>query len=436
MNSLKHQKIAILGAGRSGRAAARLALREGGEVMVFDSAPAERLAHFPEDLPLCAGATAADGASFEADLVVVSPGIPGECDFVQAFTRGTAKLIGEVELAAPLFKGKIVGITGTNGKTTTTELVHRMLCAAGLNAQPCGNYGVPFAEILLEHPDCNAVALELSSFQLETIDTLHPDVSVWLNFSPDHMDRYSEVEEYHAAKRRIFSNQTAADTAIIRSGEKVGLVAAKKISFNSEEDGSDFQLKGDMITFQGQSVLDLATSRMRGKHNAENCMAALGVLHALGLPLEAGRTAAEGFAPPLHRCELIRTLDGVEWLNDSKATNLHALDSALKSQNRPVILIAGGKDKGLDYTPLRENLTKFATHCIVFGEISDQLADTFKDTVPLEACNSVQEAVLLAQKAAPFGSTVLFSPGTSSFDQFSGYEARGDAFRKAVLELR
>ena len=387
------------------------------------------------DVTLHPYATAAQAAP--CDLLVVSPGIDTYGPLVAAFARQAAEVIGEVELAARLYTGRIVGITGTNGKTTTTELVARILAQAGLGGTACGNYGVPFSEVVLEAEPPPAVALELSSFQLETVRSLHPVVAVWLNFAPDHLDRYPSVEAYFAAKLRIFENQSAADTAVVRAGESLPPVAARLVAFSTVDASSEWFSDGHLILHHGTPVLDMDhDSGLRGLHNAENAMAALAACQALGIPLTTMREALHGYAPPPHRCELIRTLDGVEYLNDSKATNLHALESALRSQTRPVVLLAGGKDKGLDYSSVLPLLRDKALACITFGQIAAPLMKLFAPAVTCQATATLAEALLAARALAPRGSTVLLSPGTSSFDQFSGYEHRGNTFRDLVNQLR
>ena len=346
-------------------------------------------------------------------------------------------MIGEVELAARFFKGRIIGITGTNGKTTTTELVERILAHAGLGGTACGNYGMPFTEVVLQSNPPAMVALELSSFQLETIRTLHPVVAIWLNFAPDHMDRYPTVEAYRAAKLRIFENQTPADTAVVRAGENLSALVANVVTFSTTDPAADWYSEGEIILYQGETLLDMdRDTALRGLHNAENAMAALAACNAIGIPSNIMREALHGYAPPPHRCELIRTLDGVEYLNDSKATNLHALESALRSQTRPVVLIAGGKEKGLDYSPVVPLLTQKALAAVTFGQISRPLAALFAHAVPCESVSTLADAITTARGLAPRGSTILLSPGTSSFDQFSGYEQRGNAFRDLVHQLR
>ena len=433
---LSGKQIAILGAGRSGRAAAQLALSRGGSVTVYDGAKLEAFGTFPAEVELLPEATAASGRECRADLVVISPGIETAGEFASAFVDGAGELIGETEFASRVYRGRVVGITGTNGKTTTTELVQRVLIAGGITCEACGNYGRPLADVVLEEEQPAAVALELSSFQLETVNTFRPEVAVWLNFSPDHMDRYSSVAGYRAAKLRIFENQTADDLAVVRKGEDVGALKAPCIRFSATEEGGDYSLRGTSVMLDGAEVLDLAATRLRGVHNAENVMAALAAARALGVSCEVAGGALSGYAPPLHRCELVGTLDGVEYINDSKATNLHALEAALISQRRPTVLIAGGKEKGLDYESLLPLLKKLVESVVVFGEIGSRLRPLFSRVVPTSSATTLEEAVHLARAAAHPGGTILFSPGTSSFDMFSGYEERGDVFRAAVQALK
>ncbi|QTN31894.1 UDP-N-acetylmuramoyl-L-alanine--D-glutamate ligase [Akkermansiaceae bacterium] len=427
--------IAILGAGRSGVAAAALALRKGAAVSIWDKGDAAAFRKVPEGVEIHAGMQESDAASFSADLIVISPGIDTYSHLVQAFAA-KAPLIGETEFASRYYHGGIIGITGTNGKTTTTELVSLILRQAGLGGTPCGNYGAPLSEIVLSPDVPAAIALELSSFQLETIEALRPKVSIWLNFAPDHMDRYPTVEAYKNAKLRIFDNQTAEDAVVMRHGEELGKLLPRVITFSTETRDADFFSDGVTISQGGRILLDLeAETSLRGLHNAENAMAAMAACMAYGIDPSIIPAALHGYAPPPHRCELIRTLDGVEYLNDSKATNLHALHCALRSQTRPVVLIAGGKDKGLDYSPILTILAQQAISAVTFGQIARPLADLFNQAVRTSAVATMEEAIHVARSLAPRGSTILLSPGTSSFDQFTGYEQRGDTFRDLVHQL-
>ena len=431
--NLHDLNIAVLGAGRSGRAAARLAMKHGGRVCVFDTSPA--ITGWPEDIPLHAGATQEDGHAFRADLVVISPGIETDCPFVKSFGREGVETIGEMELASRFYRGKIIAITGTNGKTTTTSLVEKILLRAGKKAVACGNYGVPMAEVLLRDAVPDVLALEVSSFQLETIRDFHPDVAVWLNFAPDHMDRYTAVEDYYKAKLHIFDNQTENDLAVVRFGEHLPALKALVRTFSSESPEADLYYREPLVMEGDSPLLNLAGTSLSQRHNAENVMAAVLACRHLGIPAETAAEVLEEFTPPSHRCEAVRSLDGVLWLNDSKATNLHALEAALKSQNAPVVLIAGGKDKGLDYLPLRPMLKEKLRACVVFGQIADQLYDSFSPAAPTEKAADVADCVEKARLLARPGDTVLFSPGTSSFDMFTGYAQRGQAFRDAVNAL-
>ncbi len=430
---LNNLKIAVLGAGSSGKAAARLAMKHGGRVCVFDTAA--NIANWPTDIPLHAAATEADGRAYGADLVVISPGIETDCPFVKAFGRPGVETIGEMELACRFYTGKIIAITGTNGKTTTTALVEKILLRVGKTATACGNYGVPVADVVMRTPVPEILALEVSSFQLETIRDFHPDVAIWLNFAPDHMDRYTAVEDYYRAKLRIFENMTEQDLAVVRAGENLPAIRAAVKTFGSESTPADVRYTEPLIKEGDAAILSLAGTTLSQRHNAENVMAAMMACRHLDVPESAVVQVLKDFPPPGHRCEAVRTLDGVLWLNDSKATNLHALEAALKSQNSPVILIAGGKDKGLDYTPLQPLLKEKVRACVVFGQITEQLYETFSPAVPTERASTLEECVTIAHELARPGDAVLFSPGTSSFDMFSSYAQRGQVFRDAVNKL-
>lgn len=430
---LNNLNIAVLGAGRSGRAAARLAMKHGARVRVFDSSPSVQ--DWPEDIPLHAGATEEDGRAFHADMVVISPGIETDSSFVKSFGREGVETIGEMELACRFYRGRIIAITGTNGKTTTTSLVEKILLRAGKTAVACGNYGIPMAEVLLQDSIPDVLALEVSSFQLETIRDFHPDAAVWLNFAPDHMDRYKTVEDYYHAKLHIFDNQTEEDLAVVRAGEHLPSLNAPVRTFSAETPDADLYYTDPRIMEGDSPLLNLADTTLSQRHNAENVMAAVLACRHLGIPAEIAADVLREFTPPGHRCETVRTVDGVLWLNDSKATNLHALEAALKSQNAPVVLIAGGKDKGLDYVSLRPLLKEKVRACVVFGQIKEQLYDAFSPAVPTEKAADVADCVEKARSLTHPGDTVLFSPGTSSFDMFTGYVQRGQAFRDAVNAL-
>lgn len=434
---LNGQKVAILGAGRSGRAAAELCLQLGAKVTVYDAAAIS--GEWPKDVELAQYATEMSAAAEHFDLVVLSPGIETQGDFAQAFANQSDGFIGEVELGFQNYKGLVVAITGTNGKTTTTELVAAFLNAGGIQCIPCGNHGRPLSEVVLDENVPPAIALEVSSFQLETTKDFRPDIAVWLNFAPDHLDRYRSLEDYRKAKLRIFEKMAEDETVIYRNGEDLESIKSKVVRFMSEWDGDtevDFSVRDGVIYHQEDPFVCLEDTNLRGLHNAENIMAAAGAANAAGVPFDVMKDALKTFCPPPHRCELIRTLDGVEYLNDSKATNLHALESALESLSRPIVLIAGGKDKGLIYEPIVEVLQRRAIATVTFGEIGKTIGELFSKAVTTETVTTVQEAIEAARRFAVPGSTILFSPGTSSFDQFSSYIERGDTFRNYVNQLK
>ena len=431
---IKGKTVHVLGAGRSGRAAALLATSKGATVTLFDSS--EVITNPPKNVAVYPSATKEVGAEAVCDLLVISPGIDTYGEYVAAFSNNATEVIGETEFGFRYYEGKVIGITGTNGKTTTTEIIQQLMSRSGISCVACGNYGLPLSELVMLDEVPDSIALELSSFQLETIKELKPDVAVWMNFDADHMDRYNSIDDYKNAKLRIFENQTEEDTAIVRKGEDLGALVAQEITFTTESQDSDYTLTDGWISFRGDKILEFEKTGLRGLHNAENVMAAIGACIAAGIKAEKITEALLDFTPPRHRCELIRSLNEVEYLNDSKATNLHAVDNALRSQKKPVILIAGGKQKGLDYTALLPRLKEHAVYIVVFGEISADLYTLFSKVVETHEVATLTEAVRLSSKLAKAGDTVLLSPGTSSFDQFKGYEHRGDVFREAVLDLR
>ncbi len=431
--NLTGKKVAVLGCGRSGVAAARLAQANGAaEVCIFDSNPKATCA----DSSLCfvPGAGNAAAQAFAADLVVLSPGIEADIPWTLAFTCAGAPIIGEIELGYHYFKGRTIAITGTNGKTTTTALLEHILLQAGRTAKACGNYGYPLCELAMQPEQPEFAVLEVSSFQMETIVDFRPEVAIWLNFAPDHMDRYTKVEDYYNAKLRVFENMSEEQLAIVRVGENLPGLKPKVAEFSSVANSGQLYYKDGSI-MEGDTALTLLRgTTLEQAHNAENAMAATLACRAVGLADAEISAGLRSFCPPGHRCETVADIDGVLWLNDSKSTNLHSTEAAVRSQTRPIILLAGGKDKGLDYTAINPMLEQKARCCIVFGQIADQLESTFAPVCKTLKVETVEQAVAAAATEAQSGDVVLFSPGTSSFDQFTGYVQRGECFRSAVLK--
>ncbi|MEO0444911.1 MAG: UDP-N-acetylmuramoyl-L-alanine--D-glutamate ligase [Verrucomicrobiota bacterium] len=435
-------RIAVLGAGLSGRSAASLAMRAGAsEVFVLDQAPGEKLAPARSELERIGAQAFFGPAALESvpvvDLVVQSPGIDLASPLAQVFSQGGVPIYGEIEFAWQHSDLPMIAITGTNGKTTTTELASAMLRSVGKRCPCAGNYGVPLSEVVMEDdPPWDVISLEVSSFQLEAIHEFRPDVAVWLNFAPDHLDRYRTLQEYREAKQRIFEFQTSDDWAVVQAGEEsaLGDCPARRRTFHAFQE-ADYSFEKGWIHRDGHPVFDFQKTRMRGLHNAENLMAVLAALEHFGIQPEEVAPSLVDYAPPAHRCELISTFGGLDWVNDSKATNLHALESALRGRRERVVLIAGGKQKGLDFREVRELVEGTVDHAVLIGEIGEEIALAWEGAVTCTVEGELDKAVETALKVAKTGQSILFSPGTSSFDQFSGYGARGDAFKRAVLAL-
>jgi UDP-N-acetylmuramoylalanine--D-glutamate ligase len=434
------KKVAVLGAGLSGTAAALLLRSEGAEVTVLDSAAESRLLKSTIENLRSRGVTVRTGPEAESDsspfdLVVLSPGIEPTSPLAINFLARKIETIGELELGWRSVDAPVIAITGTNGKTTTTELLAQMLNACGQQTIACGNIGKPLCEVALEDRDLDVLTVEVSSFQLETIGTFRPAISVWLNFAPDHLDRYRSVAEYRAAKLRIFENQTADDVAVINAGESFPKIGARTVTFSAYTDQADFRLEAGSIVYANQPVLRMAETKLRGLHNIENIMATLAVGLARGLTFEQMVPPLQTYEPRPHRCEFVREVGGVAYVNDSKATNLDAVEKALLAQNRKVILIAGGKDKGFTFETLRALVSEKSRAVILIGEMATGICRDWQDAVPCEIANSLADAVERAHAMAEAGEVVLFSPGTSSFDMFKSYADRGDQFRALVQAL-
>jgi UDP-N-acetylmuramoylalanine--D-glutamate ligase len=436
----KNQKVAVLGAGLSGRAAALLLKAEGAQVTVLDNAEERNLLKSTIDNLRGQGVrvicgTAADEDSTIYQLAVLSPGIDPAASLARNFSSRKVEVIGELELGWRSCGLPVIAVTGTNGKTTTTELLAQMLDACGQRTIACGNIGKPLSEVAREKNSFDVLTVEVSSFQLETIQTFRPSISLWLNFAPDHLDRYRSVADYRAAKLRIFENQTEDDVAIVNASETLPKIRPRQITFSAYADRADFRLAEGAIVYQNQIVLRLAETKLRGSHNIENLMAALAAGVARGLSFRQMVPPLCAYEPRPHRCEFVREVGGVGYVNDSKATNLDAVEKALRAQTKPVVLIAGGKDKGFTFDPLRPLVKEKVRSTILIGEMAESIARAWSGAVESEIANSLADAVERAHAVARPGDVVLFSPGTSSFDMFKSYAHRGDQFRALVQAL-
>ncbi len=451
---LKEKNVLVVGLGTSGQAACDLLLKRGAKVTAVDSGDSEPLRRVANQLhargiAIELGAAKAPSSSF--DLVVVSPGVPPTLPLMRELRERKAPIIGELELGYQQSSCLNVAITGTNGKTTTTELIELLLKENQRKTVAAGNIGTPVCAVVDQTKELDWLTLEVSSFQLETIEFFRPAIAVFLNFTPDHLDRYADMGEYLKAKARIFENQQAFDTAIIQREaltqlEKHNLrVPAKIITFSATDQSADLYLDRGLLVsrLDGWSgvLLDMSTCKLRGPHNAENLMAALAVGRVMRLPLEGVVQALRSYRPKPHRCELVAEINGVQFINDSKATNPDAVQKALLSvptafAGAPnVWLIAGGKDKGFDYHDLGPLLSKRVKGAFLLGETREKIRSSWGLFTPCAVVDSLLEAVSKSAASAVSGDVVLLSPACSSFDMFQNYQHRGDVFRQAVEGL-
>jgi UDP-N-acetylmuramoylalanine--D-glutamate ligase len=450
---LRGKKVLVVGLGKSGLAAALFLRRQGALVTVSDVRTAESLGR---DIPalLDAGITVEAGGHghstfWRQDLIVVSPGVPLATPELAEVRPFRIPVIGELELAARFLHAQVLAITGSNGKTTTTTLCGEVLRAGGLPAMVGGNIGVPVIELAERpenRPDAWAV-LEVSSFQLETTVEFRPRIALILNITPDHLDRHGTFENYAAAKERIFANQAADDFLVLNGDDPRAQQAAARarsqvywfsrtklvrrgacvvngiVAFRDSEQGSF------------EPVMPVSGIPLKGSHNVENVLAAVCAGKLAGVQPEAIRQAVESFRAVEHRLEYVATVDGVEYYNDSKATNVDSAMKAIESFPGPIHLILGGKDKNSDYTLLRELLKARVKTVYTIGAAAEKIEAHLAGSVTIARAGTLEKAVEKAREAARAGEVVLLAPACSSFDQFENYEQRGRVFKELVASL-
>jgi UDP-N-acetylmuramoylalanine--D-glutamate ligase len=435
---LRGKRVVVIGLGISGMEASKLLHDQGARVTVRDNATTGKVAERADALRRLGmrvelGREVRTDADF--DLAVLSPGINPAAPIVETLHQAGLPMFGELELAYRFCECPIVAITGTNGKTTTTELVEALLVAGGKRALASGNIGTAFSTAVRSSADLDVMVLEVSSFQLENIVDFRPRISVHLNLTPDHLDRYKTMEEYAYAKRQIFRNQTVDDYAVLNAAMVVPGVLAQQVTFSAQGRPADYQLIDGWLVARGEQVLEQSRTHLIGEHNAENMLAALAVADLYEIPREASIRALCAYNPLPHRLEKVGEVDGAVYLNDSKATNIDALEKALIAMRTPVVLIAGGKDKGLDFTGLRPLLREKARAIVLIGQMAEKMEAAWSSAVSCHRCETLAEAVKQAHLLAHRGDTVLFSPGCSSYDMFKSFEDRGDQFRALVQAL-
>jgi len=452
MMELKNKRVLVVGLGKSGLSAAMFLRARGARVTVSDARSAVALAH---EIPalLDAGIMVESGGhgllTFRRqDLIVVSPGVPTDTPEVQQTKAFGMPIIGEVELASRFLQGKIVAITGSNGKTTTTTLVGKIFSDAGLPTLVGGNIGLPVIDLVAKSTPETTSVLEVSSFQLETIEDFHPHIAVVMNITPDHLDRHGSFENYAAAKTRITERQTAEDFLVLNAENKATqMVAAKTkaqifwFSLRRPVKQGTF-VHGESIVFvahegaKAEPVMPVDEIHLKGSHNVENVLAAVCAARLAGIPAETIRHAVGAFKAVEHRLELVKTVRGVEFYNDSKATNVDAAMKAVASFGGGIHLILGGKDKDSDYGTMSDLLKERVKAVYTIGSAAEKIERQLHGVVKMVQAGTIQTAVQEAAKAAVAGDVVLLSPACSSFDQFENYEHRGRVFREVVNELR
>ena len=447
---LKGKKVLVVGLGKSGLAAALFLRRRGAQVTVSDVRSAEALA---KDIPalLEAGIMVEAGGhgllTFRRqDLIVISPGVPLDTPELAQVKSFGLPVIGELELAARFLKGKMLAVTGSNGKSTTTTLLGEILEAAGLPTLVGGNIGVPVVALIDQSTDETWSVLEVSSFQLESTEKFHPTIAVILNITPDHLDRHGNFENYARAKERIFAAQTAEDYLVLNADntpadDAATRSAARVYWFSVEhpvEQGAWLQ-QGYVVY---RAARDAATERvmllggipLKGSHNVENVLAAVCAARLAGASADTIAKAVENFRAVEHRLEYVATLNGVEYYNDSKATNVDATAKAIASFSSGIHLILGGKDKNSDYRQLSDLLRERVCAVYTIGSAAAKIESHLRGVISIHSCGTLDKAVAAAALAARPGEIVLLAPACSSFDQFESYEHRGRVFKELVNE--
>ena len=445
---VKGKRVLVVGLGKSGIASALFLADHGARVAVSDTKSEEELHHeIPQllDRGIVVEAGYHNERTFkEQELIVISPGVPSDVPQLEQARQAGIPVIGEVELAARYLKGRIVAITGSNGKTTTTALTGEIIAAAGKKILVGGNIGTPAISFVETATDDAYIVLEVSSFQLETIETFHPKIAVVLNVTPDHLDRHHTFENYAAAKARIFENQTAADFAVLNADDATCVAMAAKTKaavywFSRQHLGErgSFVRRDDIIwrdRDHEQTIMPVAEIGLKGAHNVENVLAGVCAGMLAGVDPADIRRAVAAFKAVEHRLEFVATIRGVDYYNDSKATNVDATIKALESFAGGIHVILGGKDKGSDYSVLNPLLQERVKRVYTIGAAAPKIESQIKG-VPVVSAGTIDTAVRLAGESAAAGDIVLLAPACASFDQFVSYEHRGRVFKDLVKQM-
>lgn len=436
----EHTNTIILGGGESGVGAALLAKKLGFEIFVSDKGSI--LDKYKKELIENAIPYEEGNHDFEkilqADEIIKSPGIPDKVPIIKAALEKGIPVISEIEFAARYAGDAVViGITGSNGKTTTTKLTYHLLQTAGFDVAIGGNVGYSFARLLTEAPKKYYV-LEISSFQLDNIITFRPNISIILNITPDHLDRYDyKLENYTNAKFKVIENQQAEDLFLYNTDNETIVEKLQNIKLTQKSVAiSEQMINGDLLQVE-KSTFDMSKTPLKGQHNFMNALFAIHAAKTLGVTDDAIQKGLETFVNAPHRMELVATIDGVEYINDSKATNVDSVFYALQAMTKPIVWIVGGQDKGNDYEPLLHFVKEKVKAIVCMGVDNSKIIDVFLEIIDdIIETSSAEEAVETAKELAASGDVVLLSPACASFDLFKNYEDRGNQFKAEVMKLK
>jgi UDP-N-acetylmuramoylalanine--D-glutamate ligase len=445
---LRGKRVLAVGLARTGMATALFCAARGARVTATDSRTEDQIGEAIDKLK-DAGVTLELGGHREntfldQDLIIPSPGVPAEEAHLQAARAKGITIWSEIELAYRFMKGRLIGITGSNGKTTTTSLVEHILKTTGTQTILAGNIGTPLIGCVDTMKDDTCTVVELSSFQLELIDTFRPNIGVFLNLTPDHLDRHHTLEAYGAAKARLFENQTGEDAAILNADDVATMPYAPSLPrvywfSRKQRVAQGAYVRGEEIVFRQdgaeETLLKLEDIPLAGAHNVENVLAAAAAARLAGAPSAAIAKGVRSFAGVEHRLEFVAEIAGVRYYNDSKATNVDATLKALDAFRGRILIILGGKDKGSDYTALQRPLREKAILALLIGTAAEKIEEQIAGSVALERAETLERAVETASHAAQRGDVVLLAPACASFDQFQNYEHRGRVFKDLVRQL-
>jgi UDP-N-acetylmuramoylalanine--D-glutamate ligase len=436
---LQGMRALVVGMRKSGVASAEFLVRQGAIVRATDLRPLEELPGVKElGIPF---AVQSAEVFEDCDLIVPSPDVPYDLPPLTAARQRGVPVIGEVELAAPFLKGRTIGITGSNGKTTTTSLIGHILREAGVTVQVGGNIGLPVTAMVESSRDDGWNVLELSSFQLETIHEFRAHIGLALNVTQNHLDRHHTFENYAAVKGRLFETQHAGDYAVLNADDPVCVGYASRTQATAQWFSSRKKVEpgailcGDKLVLFGKLLMEAGEIPIRGRHNIENVLAAAIAVSRAGVERDAIAAGVRSFRAVEHRLEFVRKLNGVDFYNDSKATSVDATLKALDAFSGGVWIILGGKDKGLDYGALRGPLSEKARAALLIGAAAGKIREQIDGAVPLVNAKTLDAAVAHAFAQAAPGDTVLLAPACASFDQFKSYEHRGEVFKQIVNGL-